>query len=188
MELTSKLNVSSVHGVVYLTALQAFTSRRLALKGTQTGRFVLLDVSAMTEANAIKDIFVGTVSTTFTPDVAPSLTTAQLMRYIALATLAPREPTSLPTEIKRTVLAIPKDRIYRDFAVASTLLAAWRTDRWLALAVELRNQADVAIPLTPSHISGAWIAVGFQHVRLLPQGKRGAQTVMFLVGRSRCDC
>lgn len=180
--LSAQLDVSSVHGIVYLTALQPFTSQRLALKGTQSGRFMLLDVVASPDSDTSRDIVIRTDGATLVPDVQPSLTIAQLMRYIAQTTLAPRRPEPLPSRIKRTVLALPADRIYRDFVVVSQLLAAWRTDSWLAIAIELRNQSDEAIALSPGDIAGSWIAVGFQHTRLLPRGKRGAQTVMFLVG------
>ncbi|MCY4129542.1 MAG: DUF3438 family protein [Gammaproteobacteria bacterium] len=180
--LTSKLDVTSVHGVVFLTAVQAFTAHRVALKGSTSGQIVLVDVSAITDASEVKDVFVRTDGATVTPDDPPELTMVQLMRHIAHLTLAPRGSAVIPFQIKRIALVLPHESIYRDFAVASSLLAAWRTDRKMALAVELRNQSDEAIVLSPDEISGVWYAVGFQHTRLLPYGKRGAQTVVFLVG------
>lgn len=180
--LASKLNVSSVHGVVYLTAVKAFASHRLALKASQSGRIALLDAATTSIATPIRDIFLRIDGMSTVPDVVRSTTSAQLMRYIARMTLATRPPKSRPSGVKRVVVAHPQDGIYRDFAVVSTPLAAWGTDRWLALAVELQNQSSEAISLNPRDITGVWRSVAFQHVRLLPKGKRGATTVMFLVG------
>lgn len=182
--LTAKLDVASVHGVVYLTALQSFSTQRLALKGTQSGRFVLLDVSATSDVEDVETVFIRTDGSKAAPDSPPSFTAVQLMRYVVRATLAPGRPKALPPQIKRTLLAIPQDRLYREFAVDSRLLAAWRTDSFLALAIELGNQSSDAIALDPVEIRGVWHAAAFQHTRLLPQGKHGASTVMFLVGAS----
>ena len=180
--LTSKLDVTSVHGIVYLTAVQAFTSHRLALKSSPSGRIVLLDVSSTTDGSVFKDIFIATGGSAVTPEDPPLLTASQLMRYIAQMSVAPRTSRTGPTRIKRVALGIPRDSVYRDFEVGSTLLAAWRTERWLALAVELHNQSDETISLDPNDVAGVWRTVGLLHTRLLPRDKRGAQTVMFLVG------
>ena len=180
--LTSKLDVTSVHGIVYLTALHAFTAQRLVLKGVRTGRFVLLDVSATSDIEHAEHVSIRAEDTTSEPESPTSVTAVQLIRYVALATLAPTQPNALPAQIRRTALAIPRISIYRDFTVESTLLAAWRTDRLLALAVELRNESDEVATLNPLDIGGVWHAAAFQHSRLLPQEKRGSSTVMFLVG------
>ena len=180
--LTAKLDVASVHGVVYLTALQSFSSERLALKGTQSGRFVLLDVSATSDVADVEAIFIRTDGLKSVPDSPRTYTVVQLMRTIARATLAPNRPKALPPQIKRTVLAILPDRLYREFSVSTRLLSAWRTDTFLVLAVELGNQSSDAIVLNPAYIYGVWHAAAFQHTRLLPHGKHGASTVMFLVG------
>ena len=180
--LTSKLDVTSVHGIVYLTALQPFVAQRLVLKGARTGRFVLLDVSATPDIEHVEHISIRAEDTIAAPESPTSVTATQLIRYVALTTLAPSRPKALPAQIKRTALAIPRNSIYRDFTVESTLLAAWRTDRLLALAVELRNESDEVTALNHRDIGGVWHAVAFQHSRLLPQEKRGSSTVMFLVG------
>ena len=180
--LTSKLDVTSVHGIVYLTALHAFTAQRLVLKGVRTGRFVLLDVSAASDIELVAHVFIRAEDTTSAPESPSPVSAVQLLRYVALMTLAPTQPNALPAQIKRTALAIPRNNIYRDFTVESTLLAAWRKDRLLALAVELRNESDEVTSLNPRDIRGVWHAVAFQHSRLLSQEKRGSSTVMFLVG------
>ena len=180
--LTAKLDVTSVHGVVYLTALQSFPAQRVALKGSETGRFVLLDVSATSDVADVEAIVIQTDGSVLVADSDRSLTATQLLRHIARVTLAPNRPKALPPQIKRTFLAIPQDRLYREFAVDSRLLAAWRADSLLALAVDLSNQSSEAIALDPSDIGGVWHAAAFQHTRLLPHGKHGASTVMFLVG------
>lgn len=180
--LANKIEVTSVQGVVYFKASQSFISQRLALKGNRSGRFVLLDVSASPDGVSVPDIFIVTDGSSVKSEGSHSLSATQLMRYVASWTLAPRQPKSLPPELKRTVLAIPTDSIYRDFEVGSKPLAAWRTDQKIAVAVELLNQGDKPITLEPSQVAGVWHAVGFQHTRLLPSGKLGANTVMFLVG------
>ncbi len=180
--LISKLDASSVHGVVYLTATQPFTRQRVALKGVRTGRFVLLDVSARQAAESVNDLFIR-ASESSTPAIdSQPLTAAQVMRYVARLTLAPRRPNSEASTIKRVAVAVAPNSIYRNVAVASTLLAAWRSNEWLAIAIELRNEGDDSIRLSPHEVNGFWRSAGFLHTRLLPRGKRGAQTVMFLVG------
>lgn len=180
--LISKLDASSVHGVVYLTATHPFSPQRVALKGVQTGRFVLLDVSSTQAPGSIKDLFIR-ASKLSPPSIdTPSLTAAQVMRYVARLTLAPRRPKSEASTIKRVAIAVAPNTIYRNVAVTSTLLAAWRSNEWLALAIELRNESDDSIWLSPHDVNGFWRSAGFLHTRLLPRGKRGAQTVMFLVG------
>ena len=180
--LTSKLDVTSVHGIVYLTALQPFVAQRLVLKGVRTRRFILLDVSAASDIDHVEHMSIRTEDTTSAPQSPTSVSATQLIRYVALTTLAPTRQKALPAQIKRTDLAIPRNSIYRDFRVESTLLAAWRTDRLLALAVELRNESDEATALNPQDIGGVWYVAAFQHSRLLSQEKRGSSTVMFLVG------
>lgn len=180
--LANKIAVSSVHGVVYLKALQSFVAQRLVLKGNRSGRFFLLDVSATPDAVTVQDIFILIDGSPVAAQGSRSLSVTQLMRYAARFTLAPMQPKALPSELKLTGLAIASDSIYRDFEVSSKPLAAWRTDKKLAIAVELRNQSDNPIMLEPSQVAGVWHAVGFQHTRLLPRGKLGANTVMFLVG------
>ena len=180
--LTAKLHASSVHGIVYLTSTQAFTRQRLVLKGSESGRFVLLDVAASAGAATVKDLHIQTGRSNTTPASPPSLTPVQLLRHVAQVTLAPLPSRSERSHIRRTSVALRPNTIYRDFEVASSVLAAWYTDEWLALAIELRNQGEDAIRLNPNDVDGVWYAAGFVDARLLSRGKRGAQSVMFLVG------
>lgn len=179
--LTAKLDASSVHGIVYLTATQSFTRQRLVLKGSQSGRFVLLDVAASAGTETVNDLRIQT-GRLDSPPSPPSLTPVQLLRYVAQMTLTPRPSRSERSQIRRMSVAVRPNTIYRDFEVASSVLAAWHTDEWLALAIELRNQGEDAIRLNPSDVDGVWHAAGFAHARLLSRGKRGARSVMFLVG------
>ncbi len=180
--IAANLQASSIHGIVYLTATQAFTRQRLVLKGSQSGRFVLLDVAASTDAAVVNDLHVQTGRLDTTPASPPSLTPAQLLRYVAQLTLAPLPSTSELSQIRRTSVTLRPNTIYRDLDVASSVLAAWHTDEWLALAIELQNEGENAIRLNPNDVDGVWHTAGFTHARLLSRGKRGAQSVMFLVG------
>ncbi len=180
--LTLKLDVSSVHGVVYLTATQPFMRQRVALKGVQSGRFVLLDVSSTQAPGSVKDLFIRADESSAPQIDSQPLTAAQVMRYVTRLTLAPRRPKSEGSTINRVAIAVAPNTIYRNVAVASTLLAAWRSNKWLAIAIELRNESDDSVRLSPHDVNGFWRSAGFLHTRLLPRGKRGSQTVMFLVG------
>ena len=180
--LTSKLDVASVHGIVYLTARQTFTRQRVALKGSQTGRFVLLDVSASTDAPKIEDLSIRTGNPAVASAGSPSMSPAKLLRVVAKLTLTPLLPKSGSSGIQRVSMTLDPQSIYRGFGIDATLLSAWRSEKWLALVVELRNTTGEAIRLSPRDLRGLWHSAGFVHTRLLPHGKRGAQTVLFLVG------
>ena len=180
--LTSKLDIASVHGIVYLTALQSFTRQRLVLKGVQTGRFVLLDVSASNDALRIEDLYVRAGNPASALAALPSISPAELLRFVAHKTLSPRVLKSKSPQVKRTAITLSPNAVYLGFGIDSSLLSAWRTEKWLALAIELRNESEDSVRVDPHHVGGTWNSAAFTHTRLLPRGKRGSQTVMFLVG------
>ena len=181
--LAESLDVSSVHGIVYLTAREGFDRQRVAIKGKTSGRIVLIDLAASTSGTGfLRDIYIHPIGTRVNPVVRPKLTMAQFMRFAAQQTLAAkRTKTQLPG-VRHASVKVAPNSLYRDFAVQTELHGVWRSHEWIALAVELRNESAKAITLDPQVIGGSWHVVGFLHLRLLPKGKLGATTVMFLVG------
>ena len=177
------LDASSVHGIVYLNAHRAFATQRVAIRGETTGQFVLFDVSANEHGQIKGDVLVRlTQGEQPRVMVQPALTATFLLNHIAREVLAPRQASHPPEGLRRTTLNLEPNLLYRDFAVESAVLAAWQTRNWLALAVALRNQRSSPLSVDPLAINGSWQAAGFTHGRLLPRGKRGSESVMFLVG------
>lgn len=183
-ELARRLVVSSVHGILYLTANQSFETTRVAVKGFQSGRFTLLDLIASPAPQSTRDIRfkTSTQSAAKQDEAARSLSAAQILRFVAQQTLLP-QPTK--TELR----GLSKRRVhdgsnfaYRSDAVDATVLSAWQSHQWLALAVELHNKDASTHELDPALVVGQWHSVAFRDTRLLPQGKRGARSILFVVG------
>ena len=180
--LASLLIIASVQGIVYLTARQSFSRQRLVLKGSQTGRFLLFDVAAAPDIAAVRNLYIQTERRNDPIEPDTPLTAVQLVRHVATTTLAPRQTRAMPPRIKRVAAVVSPNSLYRDYGIAATLLAAWRTEKWLALTVELRNESDESTRLNPHDVGGVWELAGFRNTRLLPRGKQGSRTVLFLVG------
>ena len=110
-----------------------------------------------------------------------------MLRFIARLALSSDHQLQHPLEAVRSISHTFPETLYRNYAVTSTVTGAWQTRRWLALAVELRNESTRPVALTPTAVAGRWYAAGFLHGRLLPHGKRGAKSVMFLIRRRDAD-
>ena len=182
--LAGQLDMLSVQGIVYLKPRHPFSTQRLAVKGKESGRFVLLDVAASFDAEVIEEVaLLADEQTSRDPHVS-SISPFELLRVIANWTLNSANETTLPSGVTSVSNPFGHRSVYHDIDIQTTVLGALRTKEWLALAVELRNNSRSAIDLDPNQLAGHWAAVGFLSTRLLPAHKRGATSAMFLVRTS----
>lgn len=184
VELTQTLNASSVHGVLYLNTAQSIEPTRVAVKGTRSGKFTLLDISASHAAQPLRDLHFNVLGNQGRRHLVETkeLSAAQVLRFVAQQTLLPNPPAQ---ELNGLSLCRNSAAIafrYQSETVTSTVLSVWRSKRWLALAVELKNRHSVTHEFDPLLVKGDWQAVAFRDVRLLPNGKRGSKSVAFVVG------
>lgn len=179
--LAGQLEITNVHGIVYLTALRPFEPSRVAVKGLESGRFVLLDLDAKQEANSHPDIHVVHGKGTSNLKRERSYTALEFLEELARLTLDSQTSAALPRGISLASIQTPPNAFYRDIDVESKQLGAFRTKRWLGFVVEVENVTEVSVDLDPDAVGGVWHAAGFLHTRLLPASKRGSSSVMFLV-------
>ena len=181
--LSAQLDVQNVEGSLYLTARHPFTAHRVVVEAVASQRLVLLDVAARRASGKLPRIEIAVNGNLATDQSEPPITVVQLVRYAAQQVYAPQRLIPFHPDIKRVRTTQLFADLYRHPQIESEAIATWKTDRYLILVLELRNLSDTAIDLKPELLRGEWLTLGLTHRRLLPTNKRGATTVVFLVGR-----
>lgn len=186
-ELVSKLDVSSVQGTVYLTAMEAFSRQRVLVKRLKNGRFVLLDVSASTRKSMHQNIVIqldqegGNTPTTREP------TPVEITRFAAQQLLAPRRLLVRDKSIRSASTKFDFDTVYLSDQLNGKYLSSWRTKHLFAIAYSLENVSDDILNLTPDAVRGDWNTVSFLATQLHPENQGNSTTVMILVGATSRD-
>ncbi len=196
----SLLRVQNNAGTLYLLAKAPFATQRVAVRLAQTGKIVLLDISAQKAADT-------TPIDVILPEIHPaadalsqakitendqnhseyidkaSINEITLMRFAVQQLYAPKRLLTQPNGIYRTPMHAPKIvPLLRDGSAMAMPLASWRSGDRTITAILLRNTLKQVLTLDPRVLCGAWQAATFypRHV-LAPAGTPGDSTTVFLI-------
>lgn len=184
-ELSSTLRVESAGSVLLLKATAAFESTRIVLRGLNSNRIYLVDVSAA-EKSATADVELidaNLHSPTLTEPVAAADTIdprVALVRYAAREFYAPTRLRGGIAAVRVPVATTPV-HLYRGGSVTTTPAASWQYQGIYLTAIKVRNTTPDARGLDPRLLRGEWLAASAQHNVLAPAGQDGDLTMLYLL-------
>lgn len=179
------LRVQSVNSTVYLLSQHAFPKTRLLVRELDTGRTVLLDVTAVDSDGKLPPIAVqvpserNVVANTVNRSSPPGY--ASLTRFAAQQLYAPQRLVAAMPGVRRVPIQNDAVALLPGKTVHATPLIAWRSGDLYVTAVKLANLGKRAHVLDPRRLRGNWLSATFQHVRLLPSGTQADTTAVYLV-------
>ena len=185
LSLTRQLKVDNVQGTLYLKPVSEFSQKRLAIK-TQTSRqVILIDLSSTFEATPTQPISIQLADskTRLNPE-SNSLSPIQLLRFAAKHVYAPTRLVPNHPQVRRVHTRFVTSQWLEHPVLNSQLLAAWQSGPLSVVAVEVSNISTEVQELQQADIRGQWLLMALFGQRLLPQGKLGSTTVIFLVGHT----
>ena len=182
--LQEKLHIENVQGTLYLTALESFLAQRMVIKGVRSGKLVLINLSGLETGSHTQPIEikhrVGELHPARSKD--PSPTPIQLLRYAAQHIYAPSRLLPEDGHIHRYYPLTEDIQLFENPVLKKNLLGAWQTDTHVVLAFEVSNVSDEVISLRPRDSRGNWQLMATLSQRLLPHGKLGSTSVVFVIG------
>lgn len=184
------LSVQNVNQTLYLVAQQPFESQRVYVQLKQSGELILLNLSALPNADdtplAIVLPKADTKLTNANPNPAPvneTVSETELTRFAIQQLYAPKRLLSNPDGITRiplhTARTVPL--VSGDSVIAMPLIA-WRSADSFVTAVTLRNRLNHPVTLDPRRLRGQWrTAAFFPQTRLQASGSARDSTTVFLI-------
>jgi integrating conjugative element protein (TIGR03749 family) len=208
----SALRIQNNDHTLYLTAKTEFSPQRVQVKCNDSGKIILLNLSARKGASDTPlDVILAQPPNTTTiqlknntnvssdnnvPSPLASSLSDDTVSYITLIRFAtqqlyaPKRLLIQPPSIFRTPMHVKKTApLFRDGSVIAMPLASWRGGDVTVTAVLLRNQLHQALTLDARNLCGDWRAASFfPQTILAPAGQRQDSTTVFLVAnRSFAD-
>lgn len=196
-----KLKIQNNNHTLYLTAKKPFQKQRVYARLVNSGKIILLDISAKTDAS-VTPITIETLDNaganplatkaaithrsaqdkTDAEEIKP-VNMLQLVRYAAQQLYAPKRLLQPDKAIFRVAMqAYPVEPLLLDGSVLAQPLASWRSAHYFVTAVLLRNQLPHAQTLDPRIFCGSWAGVSlFPRNRLTQKGNATDSTTAFLV-------
>lgn len=177
--------ITNVNGTLYFKAKQAFAMHRIQVKDTVTNNLILLNISASNSGNT-------TPLTIQYPDHAmqqltePSSRASDflvLTRYAAQMLFAPtRLLPNDPTITQSAMQAEKTEPLLIDASAIAEPLQAWQRNGVIVTAVELRNQLNTRLVVTPELLCGQWQAITYlPSNQLASAGQAGDSAILFLI-------
>ncbi len=192
------LHVQNNDGVLYLKAKQIFSPQRVQVKCIDTGKIILLDISARQDASDHPlDIVMNSTlkrnsfsfnernekveSNTGSYPITP----VTLVRFAVQQLYSPKRLLTQPSYIYRVPMGTHKTlSLLLDKSAMALPLASWRGGDLFVTAILLRNLLSQTILLDPHNICGAWQAASFfLAAELAPRGNIKDTTTVFLVSK-----
>lgn len=188
------LKVQNNNGVLYFAAKKEFPVQRVQVKLNDSGKIILLNLSAKKDANNTPlDVVVSEtnkdVASNVTSDIGASIPHDSQPSYVTLTRFAvqqlyaPKRLLVQPPNIFRTPMRTQKTvPLLLDGSVMAMPLASWRGGDLFVTAVLLRNLLQQPLKLDPRNLNGHWITTTFfPQTELAPRGDAKDSTTVFLV-------
>lgn len=196
------LKVQNNAGVLYLTAKKEFQTERVEVRNIDTGKIILINLSAKNEAShtpvdivfSEKDKII--ISKAFSVndnkksydsnEIQPSESTVSpvaLIRFAAQQLYAPKRLLTQKEAIYRVPMHVPKTLpLFRDNSVMAMSLASWRSGDLFVTAILLRNLLNQQRILDPRELCGNWqAATFFPQTELASKGNSQDSTTLFVI-------
>jgi integrating conjugative element protein (TIGR03749 family) len=185
------LQVQNNNGVLYLQAKKEFSKQRVEVKINDSGKIILLNLSAKIGADktplevvlAVAPVTVADITNHDHTDKAVSAVT--LTRFAVQQLYAPKRLLTQPPNIFRTPMHTQKTvPLMSDGSVLAMPLASWRSGDLYVTAVLLRNQLKQILDLDPRKLNGHWQAATFYPNTVIEKaGTSFDSTTVFLVSK-----
>lgn len=194
------LRTQIVDNTVYWLAQDAFKSERIQIVNVHTGESFLFDLEAKKEEGGTTPIEVVSMlgkEKAATPKPRPdhipmprgqvaAYDYVSLTRFAAQAMYAPlRLQDSLPGMVSIPIEPDKKVPLVRGGKVEAMPLMIWKAPGLYVSAVRLKNATSDYVTLDPRALRGDWLAVTFQHVRLMPAGDEADTTCVYLISKQQ---
>jgi len=192
------LTIQNNNGTLYLTAKKAFAVQRVAVKLTNSGKIILLNLSAQKEADTTPiDIVLSdgdkiTSNNNINNDADNNteikikknkISEVELMRFAVQQLYAPKRLLTQPNNIYRTPMHLKKTAsLFLDDSVIAMPLASWRSDDLTITAFLLHNTLKQSLNLDPRVLCGNWqTATFYPRHELSPAGSTDDSSTVFLI-------
>ena len=195
-----KVSVIAANGVLYIKALEDFSSTRIRVQSLSDQQVYLLDISASDTQTVSDELIVMTresVNNLSEENLSPQIAEdwrIRLTRYAAQQLYAPERLLSGDAAIKRIPLessmTVP---LIRGGLLEAEAIASWQGNSLTVTAVKLRNVSSQSLRLRfePSDspqtldmselIRGDWLTATLQHDSLGALGSKNDTTTLYLV-------
>jgi integrating conjugative element protein (TIGR03749 family) len=185
---SDKVSILNNDGTLYIQAKQPFSAIRVPLVLKDTGRTVLVDISAAANAdNTPLEVILPEDNTGGAHDSEKSpsevLHYVTLMRYAVQHLYAPERLMVEDARISRSPMYTTRSiALFYDESVIAMPLISWHGGDYTVTAILLKNNENHAIYLDPRKIKGQWITASFYPTHQLMQaGSRQDRTTLFLM-------
>ena len=185
--LSELLSVENISSTVYLTALQPFPKTRLVVKQVGATQSIVLNLEAGYEETEFQTVAIKRSKRPQQPSLLLSYSPVELTRFVAQQVFAPKRLLPVLKGLVRVRLQNTSPKLSRDPEVESKPIVSWRSDEHYVTAVMLKNSGNVSKALEPRTLKGTWMTSTFHHSRLLPQGKKGDSSVVYLISELPYD-
>ena len=195
-----KVSVIAANGVLYIKALDDFSSTRIRVQSLSDKQVYLLDISASDAETVSDELIVMTQGSVHNlSEENPSSQIAEdwrirLTRYAAQQLYAPERLLGGDAAIKRIPLKLSEPvSLIRGGLLEAEAIASWQGNGLTVTAVRLRNVSSQSLRLLfePSDslqaldmselIRGDWLTATLQHDFLGPIGNKNDTTTLYMV-------
>lgn len=195
-----KVSVIAANGVLYIKALEDFSSARIRVQSLSDQQVYLLDISA-SDAETVSDELI-VMTRESVRNLSEENSSSQiaedwrirLTRYAAQQLYAPERLLSGDTAIKRIPLKLSESvSLIRGGLLEAEAIASWQGNGLTVTAIKLRNVSSQPLRLlfAPSDspqtldmselIRGDWLTATLQHDSLGASGNNNDTTTLYLV-------
>lgn len=186
---TDKVSMQNNNGYLYITAHKPFKAVRVPIKIKQTGKVILIDLSATKNApdRPVSVVLQKQSSKQSKSDQQtnkPSfINYVTLTRYAMQHLYAPKRLIKDNRRIGRTPMYTSKAvDLFDNNDVVAMPLISWQGNHMYVTAVLLHNVTPSTVKLNPRAIKGKWLTVSFYPNQVLePHGHDNDTTTVFLV-------
>lgn len=192
------LQVQNNDGALYFRAEKSFLSQRVEVKLVSSGKVILLNLSAQTNASDTPlSVLVASQSAKITQndqDVPLNIDYPILLRFAVQQLYAPERLLTKPAYIYRVPMRVNRTvSLFVDDNIVAMPQISWRGGNLYITAVILRNISNYLACLNLKNIEGDWLAASlFPSSKLLPKdtlinGVPRDSTTLFLVSKKPFD-
>lgn len=187
------LDTLSNNGVIYWTASEEFSAKRVLIQDTQNQQMLVVNLSSSAEhgtGEAVSVLYKSPEQEAADENVQQQ--NAQLKTYgyeeltrtAAKHLYAPERLIQVPDGMFRiNVKQVSDLHLIRGHIVEMTPVISFSNAGLYVTAVKLRNKQSTKVILDPRDIRGNWLAATFQHATLGPTGELTDTTALYLISK-----
>ena len=190
------LRTQIIESTVYWQAMAPFEDTRIQVRGIDSGRVYLFDVSGQEGIPGYPDVtIVDAVNPRSSDRTAlansvvggPGWNYVTLTRFAAQQLYAPERLTRRPGTLFRAPVGNDAVNLVRGGAIQATPLVTWRGGNYYVTAVRLDNLTADRVNLDPRDLRGGWLTATYQHAFVNAKGTNADNTAVYLVSSQPFD-